>query len=414
MTLPKTTLDSAFQADLDLLMQGVVDLKPDGRKALEELLLSAKKENRQLRVKLGIDPTSSDLHIGHMVCMQKLRQFQEMGHLPVIIIGGFTAQVGDPTGRNETRPPLSAEDVKKHADSYLEQVSKVIDINRAELVNNADWFKDFSLTEIIKLASKVTVNQMISKDAFGKRIDAGQPLFMHEIFYPILQGYDSVQVKADIELGGTDQLFNLMVGRDLQKSFGQRAQLCMTMPLLVGLDGVKKMSKSYNNYIGITDTPNDIYGKTMSIPDELILDYYILAGRANPEKIQELKFQLASPAQFNPRDLKAALAQRLVEIYYDESQAQKASEQFISQFKQNQVPEDLQDYVIDSENKLVDLMVLANLCDSKGEAKRLVAGGGVKLDGEKLNDPMQEICLNPGQHKVLQVGKRKFVRLVKS
>lgn len=412
MNLPEPSTKSAFQADLDLLMQGVVDIKPDGRKALQQLLVDAAKEKRQLRVKLGIDPTSSDLHIGHMVCIQKLRQFQEMGHLPVIIIGGYTAQVGDPSGRNETRPPLSADDVQNHARTYIEQVAKVIDITKAEVVNNADWFNSFSLTDIIKLASRVTVNQMISKDAFGKRIDAGQPLFMHEIFYPILQGYDSVEVKSDIELGGTDQLFNLMVGRDLQRTYDQKPQLCMTMPLLVGLDGVKKMSKSYGNYIGISEDPNEIYGKTMSIPDELILDYYILAARVSPEQVQEVKYKLAHPGEFNPRDLKAALAERLVEIYHDKDIAIKAGEQFVNQFKQNQIPDDLVDYVISAENKLADLMVLANLCDSKGEAKRLIAGGGVKLDGEKLADPLQEILLEPGQQKVLQVGKRKFVRLV--
>jgi tyrosyl-tRNA synthetase len=413
MTLSGTSIKEAFQADLDLLMQGVVDIKPDGRKALEQLLIDAAKEKRQLRVKLGIDPTSSDLHIGHMVCIQKLRQFQEMGHLPVIIIGGYTAQVGDPSGRNETRPALSAEDVQNHSRSYIEQVAKVIDITKAEVVNNADWFNTFSLTDIIKLASRVTVNQMISKDAFGKRIDAGQPLFMHEIFYPILQAYDSVQIKSDIELGGTDQLFNLMVGRDLQRTFEQKPQLCMTMPLLVGLDGVKKMSKSYGNYIGISESPNEIYGKTMSIPDELILDYYILAARVSPDYVQEIKHKLASPAIHNPRDLKAALAERLVEIYYDVDSAKKAGEQFVNQFKQNQIPEEMENFVLGADNKLVDLMVLASLCESKGEAKRLIAGGGVKLDGEKLTDPLQEIDLKPGEDRVLQVGKRKFVRLVK-
>jgi tyrosyl-tRNA synthetase len=333
--------------------------------------------------------------------------------LPVIIIGGYTAQVGDPSGRNETRPALSAEDVQNHSRSYIEQVAKVIDITKAEVVNNADWFNTFSLTDIIKLASRVTVNQMISKDAFGKRIDAGQPLFMHEIFYPILQAYDSVQIKSDIELGGTDQLFNLMVGRDLQRTFEQKPQLCMTMPLLVGLDGVKKMSKSYGNYIGISESPNEIYGKTMSIPDELILDYYILAARVSPDYVQEIKHKLASPAIHNPRDLKAALAERLVEIYYDVDSAKKAGEQFVNQFKQNQIPEEMENFVLGADNKLVDLMVLASLCESKGEAKRLIAGGGVKLDGEKLTDPLQEIDLKPGEDRVLQVGKRKFVRLVK-
>lgn len=390
-------------------MQGVVDLKPGGREALEKLLEKAKEENRPLRVKLGIDPTSSDLHLGHMVCIQKLRQFQELGHLPVLIIGGYTAQVGDPSGRNETRPPLSKEDVEAYAKTYLDQVSRVLDLDKVEIVNNADWFDKFSLTDFTKIAASVTINQMIAKEAFGKRLDAGSPLFMHEIFYPLLQGYDSVEVKADIELGGTDQLFNLMVGRDLQKNNEMKQQLAMTMPLLVGLDGTKKMSKSYGNYIALSDSANDIYGKTMSIPDELILDYYTLAARALPDQIESVKAKL--DAGENPRNIKGDLAEKITAIYYSEADAKTAAEAFVAQFKQNQIPDDIPEYQINGANKLSEIMVEAGLCASKGEAKRLVAGGGVKLDGSKLEDPMQELALVGGADNVLQVGKRKFVKL---
>jgi tyrosyl-tRNA synthetase len=355
-----------------ILTQGVVDLKPGGTDTLKTLLKDSQEKNKPLRVKLGIDPTSSDLHLGHMVCINKLRQFQDFGHQAVLLIGGYTAQVGDPSGRNEARPSLSADEVSDYAKTYIEQVAKVIDMDKVQIVNNADWFSKFSMTDMIKLAAKVTVNQMIAKDAFGKRLDAGQPLYAHEIIYPLLQGYDSVEIEADIELGGTDQLFNLMVGRDLQKSYDQRPQLAMTMPLLVGLDGVKKMSKSYQNYIGINDSANDIYGKTMSIPDELILDYFTLAAQALPNEVEAIKQKLNSGE--NPRNVKDELAQVTTKV------------------------------------KVIDLLAETKLCASKGEAKRLIAGGGVKLAGEKVEDPNYEIL--PEHDAVLQVGKRKFVKLI--
>lgn len=386
------------------------EIKPGGPKALDDLLARASEEGRQLRVKLGIDPTSADLHLGHMVCIQKLKQFQDAGHLPVLIIGGYTAQVGDPSGRNEARPPLSAEDVAVNAKTYLDQVAKVLDLDKAEVHNNADWFGKFDMSEMIKLAGKVTVNQMLAKDAFGKRIDDGFPLYLHEIFYPILQGYDSVEIRADIELGGNDQIFNLMVGRDLQKTFGQKQQLAITMPLLLGLDGVKKMSKTSNNYIALTDEPAEMFAKVMSISDEMIPHYYDLAARATKAEIEKIEADLKNP-EVNPRDLKVALGKKIVSIYYDSAAADGAEEKFINQFKQNQIPDDIPEFKYQNATKLLELMVDAKLCDSKGEAKRLVAGGGVKLDGEKLSDPQLEIA-SKDVEQVLQVGKRKFVKLV--
>ena len=392
---------------IKILSQGVVDLKPGGVDALKELLVKSEKTKKPLKVKLGIDPTSSDLHLGHMVCINKLKQFQDFGHQAILLIGGYTAQVGDPSGRNEARPALSAQEVNTYAQTYIDQVSKVLDINKVQIVNNADWFAKFSMTDMIKLAAKVTVNQMIAKDAFGKRLDAGQALYAHEIIYPLLQGYDSVELQADIELGGTDQLFNLMVGRDLQRSYEQEPQMAMTMPLLVGLDGTKKMSKSYQNYIGINDSADDIYGKTMSIPDALILDYFALAAQALPVDITAYQSRLDSGE--NPRNLKDELAQKIVSIYYDSDTAQRSAQNFINQFKNKEVPDDIPEMKLTQTVRVIDLLSDSKLCASKGEAKRLIAGGGVKLAGEKIDDPNFE--LNPAQEAVLQVGKRKFLKL---
>jgi len=392
---------------IKILSQGVVDLKPGGVDALKELLVKSENTKKPLKVKLGIDPTSSDLHLGHMVCINKLKQFQDFGHQAILLIGGYTAQVGDPSGRNEARPALSAQEVNTYAQTYIDQVSKVLDINKVQIVNNADWFAKFSMTDMIKLAAKVTVNQMIAKDAFGKRLDAGQALYAHEIIYPLLQGYDSVELQADIELGGTDQLFNLMVGRDLQRSYEQEPQMAMTMPLLVGLDGTKKMSKSYQNYIGINDSADDIYGKTMSIPDALILDYFALAAQALPVDITAYQSRLDSGE--NPRNLKDELAQKIVSIYYDSDTAQRSAQNFINQFKNNEVPDDIPEMKLTQTVRVIDLLSDSKLCASKGEAKRLIAGGGVKLAGEKIDDPNFE--LNPAQEAVLQVGKRKFLKL---
>ena len=413
-------------------LNGIVDFKPGGTKELEKLLKDAAKEGKQLRVKLGIDPTSTDLHLGHMVCMQKLKQFQELGHQAVLIIGGFTAQVGDPSGRNSARPPLTAEDVAKNAQTYLDQVSKVLDLNKVEIVNNADWFNKFSLNDMLKLAGKVTINQMLAKEAFGKRLDEGNPLFAHEIFYPLLQGFDSVEVKADIELGGTDQTFNLMVGRDLQKAYDQPQQHILTMPLLIGLDGQKKMSKTSLNYIALNDSPEDMFGKTMSISDEMILDYYTLCLSPSAELLKEVADKLSQRETFNPRDIKVELAMRIVETYYSKEEAARAKEHFENLFKKKLVPDDipecnlseLKDYTLDTGIPLVDLMVLKELAETKAEAKRLIQGGGVKLNGEKVSDVFLKLTVeymksinDSTENKdtpvaILQVGKKKFCKLI--
>jgi tyrosyl-tRNA synthetase len=396
---------------LDLLLSGVAEIRPGGPEALKSLLEQASDEKKPLRIKLGIDPTSSDLHLGHMVCINKLRQFQDLGHTPVLIIGAYTAQLGDPSGRNEARPPLSKEQVKLNAKTYLDQVSRILDLEKTEVVNNADWFDRFSMKDLIDLASKLTVNQMIVKDAFGKRLEAGLPLYVHELLYPLLQGFDSVEVKADIEIGGTDQTFNLMIGRDLQRIKNLRPQLTLTMPLLIGLDGKKKMSKTSLNYIALNDSPDEMFGKIMSIPDELIPDYYSLAAQTSREELLEIRAKLEPSSGFNPRDVKADLGKKIVSIYYDQTKAEKALESFEKLFRNKEIPEEIPESKIELDIELIQLLFDQNLVPSKKEAKRLVIADAIRLDGEKISDPFFLITKSHSG-KVIQVGKRKFLRII--
>ncbi len=378
---------------------GNVEILPHGIVALEAKL----KKNRPLRVKLGIDPTSPDLHLGHTVCLQILKRFQDLGHIPILIIGGFTAQLGDPTGRNEARPPLSEEDVKKNSETYLEQVAKILDINKIEIVNNNAWLRDMKLAEILKLMSLNTVNQIIAKEAFGERLDKGFPLYMHEILYPILQAYDSVQVKADIEIGGQDQRFNVLAGREMQKHFGQEEQIVMLAPLLIGLDGKKKMSKSFGNYIGVFEAANEMYGKTMSLADEQMLSWYCQLLNILPENLKENQ---------NPRDLKMQLAREIIKIYHSEEKALEAEQDFIKRFQKREIPEDIKEFSdFNEEHTLAQIMHLSGMCESIGEAKRKIKEGAVKLNNEKLLEEFKSINLKTGD--ILQLGKRKFIKIKK-
>ena len=393
------------QKQIDYLMSGKAEILPGGQKVLLQKIRKAKSENRPLRVKLGIDPTGADLHLGHTVCLQALRRFQDLGHQAVLIIGGFTAQLGDPTGRNEARPPLTSEQVKQNAETFLDQVKRVLDLSKVEVLNNADWLSDLKLGEILKLASTTTINQLIAKEAFGERLEQGHPLYVHELFYPILQGYDSVIVKSDIEIGGQDQRFNVLAGRDMQKHFGQEPQIVMLLPLLIGLDGKKKMSKTSDNYIGLTESPNEIFGKTMSLPDSLLIDWYQLVNSSSPEEIELIKNQLAEGA--NPRDIKMNLASKLVELYYSSHEAQAAKEDFIAKFQKREIPAEIPEFVLDENKSIVDILFEAKLVESKGEAKRLIAGQGVQVNSQKAS---LETALQKGD--IIQVGKRKFVKLV--
>ncbi len=393
------------QKQIDYLMSGKAEILPGGQKVLLQKIRKAKSENRPLRVKLGIDPTGADLHLGHTVCLQSLRRFQDLGHQAVLIIGGFTAQLGDPTGRNEARPPLTSEQVKQNAETFLDQVKRVLDLSKVEVVNNADWLSDLKLGEILKLASTTTINQLIAKEAFGERLEQGHPLYVHELFYPILQGYDSVIVKSDIEIGGQDQRFNVLAGRDMQKHFEQEPQIVMLLPLLIGLEGKKKMSKTSDNYIGLTESPNEIFGKTMSLPDSLLIDWYELVNSSSSEEIELIKNQLAEGA--NPRDIKMNLAFNLVELYYSSHEAQAAKEDFIAKFQKREIPAEIPEFVLDENKSIVDILFEAKLVESKGEAKRLIAGQGVQVNSQKAS---LETALQKGD--IIQVGKRKFVKLV--
>ena len=391
----------------DFIVHGAQYL-PNGINELAKLLHSAKKENKKLKIKLGIDPTSTDLHLGHTVCLHMLRRFQQHGHKPVLIIGGFTAMVGDPSGRNEARPPLTHGQVQENAKTYLEQVGKILDLKNVEVVNNYDWLSKISSTEFLKLAHLVTINQLIGKEAFGERVKSGEPLYLHEVLYPILQGYDSYKVEADIEIGGTDQTFNVLFGRHIQKHFNQKEQHVILLPLLIGLDGKKKMSKSFNNYIALKDSPNEIFGKAMSIPDELIFSYFNITI-TTAEEISNFKKDLEGGK--NPRDIKMELASRLVKLLHSKSEAESAKANFIKQFQKNEIPENLDEYKLNEPVKITDLMHLSKLASSKTEAKRLIEGGGVKLKSERIDDP-NFLVTTEHKNSVLQIGKRKFIRII--
>ncbi len=386
------------------------EILPDGVNALAAKIWQARKEGRSLRVKLGIDPTSTDLHVGHAVCFRKLSRFQKFGHQIVVIIGGFTAQIGDPTGRNSTRPPLTADDVAVNAKTYLDQMGSIIDLNKAEVTNNGDWLAPLNLNDLIKLASKVTVNQMLAKEAFGSRIEQQMPVHLHELFYPILQGYDSVAIKSDIELGGTDQRFNILAGRELQGHYGQSQQLAMLLPLLEGTDGVQKMSKSYNNYIGLKEIPDDMFGKCMRIPDNLIIKYFEMTTDWTGADIDKLKAELAARA--NPKDAKEKLAWQIVCQYHGKELADKALSEWTRVHSERQVPEEMPSHVIASDSQLFRILVESKLTSGTGEAKRLIQEGAVRLDGEQVREPNVQVTISKAEGVVLQVGRRKFVRLV--
>jgi tyrosyl-tRNA synthetase len=394
-----------FEEQVEYLTSGNAEVLPGGKKVLLAKLKEASSQKRPLRVKLGIDPTGTELHLGHTVCLQLLKRFQNLGHLPVLLIGGFTAQLGDPTGRNEARPPLTENQVRDNAKTFLDQVKKIIDLDKIEVVNNADWLTSLSLGEVLKIASTSTINQLVAKEAFGERLDNGHPLYVHEIFYPILQGYDSVAIKADIEIGGQDQRFNLLAGRDLQKHFGQEAQIVMMLPLLVGLDGKKKMSKTSDNYISLQDSPNEMFGKTMSLPDTLLTSWYELVLPTTTKDVNAIKEELASGA--NPRDLKMKLAKQIIELYYSQKDALEAEQDFIAKFQKREIPDELAEFKYENGKSLVDVLFDSGLVASKGEAKRLIAGQGVQVNSTKAS---LEDTLQAGD--VVQVGKRKFVKLV--
>lgn len=388
------------EEQLGIIKRGVVEIIE------EEELLKKLKEGRPLKLKAGFDPTAPDLHLGHTVLLQKLRQFQQLGHEVYFVIGDFTAMIGDPTGRSETRPPLSREEVLENAKTYEHQVFKILDPEKTNIVFNSTWLSGLGTEGIIKLAGKYTVARMLERDDFSKRFREGVPIYIHEFIYPLLQGYDSVFLKADVELGGTDQKFNLLVGRDLQRAFGQEPQVCITLPLLVGLDGVRKMSKSYQNYVAIQEEPESMFGKIMSISDDLMWDYYTLLTDYTEEEIENFKKNL------HPMDAKKKLAHFIVERFHGKEQADKALEFFVKTFSEREFPEDapIIEVPYGLKRRAYELLFELGIESSKNSARRVVEGGGLRINGAKVEDPNQEIEIK-GELR-LQVGKKRFYRVV--
>ncbi|MGC6326477.1 tyrosine--tRNA ligase [Pasteurella multocida] len=369
-------------------------------------LIEKLKENRPLRVKLGADPTAPDIHLGHTVVLNKLRQFQQFGHEIIFLIGDFTGMVGDPSGKNTTRPPLSRDDVLRNAETYKQQIYKILDPQKTRIVFNSSWLGELGTEGMIRLTSNYTVARMLERDDFKKRFSNNQPIAIHEFIYPLLQGYDSVALDADIELGGTDQKFNLLVGRELQKSAGQKPQVAITLPLLVGLDGEKKMSKSLGNYIGVAESPTEMFGKVMSISDELMWDWYDLLSFRPLTEIAQLKQEVENGR--NPRDIKVLLAKEIIARFHSEADAEAAEQEFINRFQKGAMPEDMPELTFEGEMGLANLLKEAGLVASTSEANRMVQQGGVKIDGEKVEDAKLVIKASTA---VYQVGKRKFARV---
>jgi tyrosyl-tRNA synthetase len=400
------------EKQMEVIKRGAVEIIPE-----EEMVAKVKKSlatGRPLRVKLGLDPTAPDIHLGHTVVLQKMRQFQELGHEVVIILGDFTARIGDPTGRSETRPQLSEEEIRANARTYARQIFKILDPSRTRLVFNSEWLAPLNFARVIELAAKYTVARMLERDDFSRRLREGLPVGIHELLYPLMQGYDSVALEADVELGGTDQKFNLLVGRSLQKEYGQEPQVAITMPILEGLDGVQKMSKSLGNYIGIDEPPAEMYGKTMSIPDGLMLRYFELVTPVSLAELREISAGLKEGG-LHPRDVKMRLAREIVSFYHGAEAAGEAEQEFVRVFQQRELPEEMQEFALgkgELENGAIwlpRLMLLAGLADSTSEGRRLIRQGAVKVDGVKISDP--GYTLVPADGMVIRAGKRRFVRL---
>ncbi|MEQ1642167.1 MAG: tyrosine--tRNA ligase [Pyrinomonadaceae bacterium] len=395
---------------LEHLKKGTVDVirEEDLRKKLER----AEKTGKPLRVKLGLDPTAPDIHVGHTVVIRKLKAFQDLGHTVIFLIGDFTGMIGDPSGKNVTRPPLSREEINVNAETYKRQMFKLLDPEKTELRFNGEWMDKFGAADFIKLCAKTTVKQILERDDFTKRLNEEKPISLHELLYPLVQGYDSVALSADVELGGTDQKFNLLMGRNLQREYEQEPQVIITTPLLEGLDGVQKMSKSLGNYIGIDEAPNEMFGKVMSISDDLMWRWYELLTDLTPSEISNLRSEISNG--MNPRDTKVNLAKSIIADFHSLEAANEAEEEFVKRFVQKEVPDEIEEKMIASGSySLAQLLADTGLAASKGEARRLIEQGGVKINGEKATAANAEVAVR-GDGVLLQVGKRKFLKLLGS
>lgn len=402
----------SVEEEVELLSRGCEEIFPEGE--LEEKIRKARKENRPLRVKLGIDPTATDLHLGHLIPVLKLRQFQELGHQAVLIIGDYTAMVGDPTGRNKERPQLTHEDVLANAETYTEQVFKILDPEKTEVVYNGSWFSKMTFTDVIKLLSNMTLARMLEREDFANRMRSQLPISLHELVYPLMQGYDSAMVRADVELGGIDQKFNILAGRDIQREMGMEPQVGVCNPILLGTDGTEKMSKSLGNTIALTDPPHEMFGKTMSIPDSLMRMYFEQITDLPLNEIDAI-LSAVDDGSLHPRDAKRKLAKAIVARFYDEAAAEEADEQFMKVFTRKELPDEMPEILLpagtltDGKMWIVKLVTTAGFASSNGEARRLVEQGGVRLDSRVIDDPDSECELTDGM--VLQVGKRRFGRI---
>lgn len=389
-----------IESQLELIKRGTAEI------ISEEDLTAKLKQNRPLNIKAGFDPTAPDLHLGHTVVLQKMKHFQELGHNVTFLIGDFTGMIGDPTGKSETRKPLTKEQVLANAETYKEQVFKILDPEKTKICFNSAWLEPLTMKETLSLMSKFTVARIIERDDFQKRYKTGEPIGMHEFMYPIMQGFDSVQMNADIELGGTDQKFNLLVGRDLLRQYGRQAQVAITMPIIEGLDGVQKMSKSLGNYVGISESPKDMFGKLMSITDELMFRYYTLLSDMSLKDIEKMKHDIEND-DFHPMTAKKNLAKEIVSRYHGTKAGIEAEEEFVRVFSNKNIPADIQEYKI--KGCFLDIILALNFASSKSEARRLAEQGGVHFENEKVYD----LTLTPEHEGILKIGKRKFAKLIK-
>ncbi|QQK81155.1 tyrosine--tRNA ligase [Salicibibacter cibi] len=393
---------------VEALQRGVVEIIPED--AFREKIKKAVVTGKPLKIKLGMDPSAPDVHVGHTVVLHKLRQFQEFGHEIQMLIGDFTGKIGDPSGRSETRKVLTSEQVAENAQTYVEQYGKVLDMDKAMLYYNSEWLSQLMFEDVLKLAGNLTVARMLEREDFHNRYTSNQPISVHEFFYPLMQGYDSIAMDTDIEVGGTDQTFNLLMGRQLQEAYGYEKQVVLTLPLIEGLDGERKMSKSLNNYIGVDEAPNEIFGKAMSIPDDLMIKYYKLATDVPLADIDQLERDLADGI-IHPRDAKQRLAAKFVAMYHGEKEAEDAQRYFQTVFQKRALPDDMPEVEWKGEKavSIIDLLVELDMQPSKGEARKMIQNGGVKINEEKVNDIKTEVSVEDGM--IIQVGKRKFTKL---
>ncbi|MCM3537623.1 tyrosine--tRNA ligase [Priestia endophytica] len=393
---------------MKLYTQGVQEIIP--AEELEQKLAKSILNNEPLKIKLGLDPSAPDVHLGHTVVLNKMRQFQENGHKIQLLIGDFTGKIGDPTGKSVARKQLTDEEVKRNAKTYFEQFGKVMDMSKVDLYYNSKWLSKLNFEEVIGLAGKITVARLLERDDFEERIALGKPISLHEFFYPVMQGYDSVMLECDIELGGTDQHFNILMGRHFQEKFGKEKQVALLMPLLEGLDGVEKMSKSKNNYIGIDETPEEMYGKAMSIRDEQMIKYFELVTKFTPEEIAKIKADLET-GELHPKKAKMLLAETIVSMYHDKEAAKKAGQHFASVFQQGAIPTNVAEIEWNGGETAspIDLIMHANLLDSRSEARRMIDNNGVKINGEKVVHKDEQLVISDGL--VIQIGKRKFAKI---